>query len=154
MVGSLMWLLLNYRLPQKLKLSFWDMVNFIIQPLYVQVRFELIYMSEISYLIVHLHEKARKDACFDMTLKQEIKKGHENDAHLNNKEKLINKQHRMYVKNTREWIKNHDLSKYTTFLLSLACITYGKEISFTMKLPFSPINSLLSSLKYLVGFLP
>ena len=57
----------------------------------MQVRFELIYMSEISYLTVDLHEKARKDACFDMTLKQEIKKGHEKDAHLNNKKKLIKK---------------------------------------------------------------
>ena len=27
--------------------------------MYVQVRFELIYRSEISYLTVHLHEKAR-----------------------------------------------------------------------------------------------
>ena len=51
-------------------------------------------MSEISYLTVHLHEKARKDARFDMTLKQEIGKvmvGHEKDAHLNKKKKLINK---------------------------------------------------------------
>ena len=56
--------------------------------LYMQVRFELIYGSEISYLIVHLYEEARKDASFDMTLKQEIKKvmlGHKKDAHLNNK---------------------------------------------------------------------
>ena len=59
----------------------------------VQVRFELIYMSKISYLTIHLHEKARKDASFVMTLKQEIKKmvGHEKDAHLNKKKKLINK---------------------------------------------------------------
>ena len=56
--------------------------------MYVQVGFELIYRSEISYLIVHLHEEARKDASFDMTLKQEIKKvmvGHKKDAHLNKK---------------------------------------------------------------------
>ena len=62
--------------------------------MYVQVRFELIYMSEISYLTVHLHEKARKYASFDMTLKQEIGKvmvRHEKDAHLNNNKKLINK---------------------------------------------------------------
>ena len=62
--------------------------------MYVQVRFELIYMSEISYLTIHLHEKARKDASFDMTLKQEIGKvmvGHEKDAHLNKKKKFINK---------------------------------------------------------------
>ena len=54
----------------------------------MQVRFELIYGSEISYLIVHLYEEARKDASFDMTLKQEKKKvmlGHKKDAHLNNK---------------------------------------------------------------------
>ena len=38
--------------------------------LYMQVRLELIYLSEISYLIVHLQEKAREDASFDMTLKQ------------------------------------------------------------------------------------
>ena len=58
----------------------------------MQVRFELIYESEISYQKVHLHEKAQKDASFDMTLKQEIKKlmvGHEKDAHLNKKKKLI-----------------------------------------------------------------
>ena len=57
----------------------------------MQVRFELIYRSEISYLTIHVHEKGRKDASFDMTLKQEIKKvmvGHEKDAHLNKKKKL------------------------------------------------------------------
>ena len=57
----------------------------------MQVRFELIYRSEISYLTIHVHEKARKDASFDMTLKQEIKKvmvGHEKDAHSNKKKKL------------------------------------------------------------------
>ena len=62
--------------------------------MYVQVRFEFIQRSEISYLIVYLHEKARKDARFDMTLKQERKKvmiGHEKDAHLNKKKKLITK---------------------------------------------------------------
>ena len=51
-------------------------------------------MSEINYLIVHLNEKAREDESFDMTLKQEIKKamvGHEKDAHLNKKKKLIKK---------------------------------------------------------------
>ena len=37
--------------------------------LYVQVRLELIYLSEISYLTIHLHEKAREDASSDMTLK-------------------------------------------------------------------------------------
>ena len=59
--------------------------------MYVQVRFELIYRSEISYLTVHLYEKVRKDASFDMTLKQEIKKAmvrHEKDAHLNKEKKL------------------------------------------------------------------
>ena len=61
----------------------------------MQVRFELIYGSEISYLTVRLHENARKDASFDMTLehpKQEIKKvmvGHENDSHLDKKKKQI-----------------------------------------------------------------
>ena len=62
--------------------------------MYVQVRFELIYRSEISYLTIHVHKKARKDASFDMTLKQEIKKamvGHEKDVHLNKKKKLIKK---------------------------------------------------------------
>ena len=62
--------------------------------MYVQVRFDLIYVNEISYLKVHLHEKAQKDASFDMTRKQEIKKamiGHEKDTHLNNKKKLIKK---------------------------------------------------------------
>ena len=60
----------------------------------MQVRFELIYRSEISYFTVHLHEKTRKDASFDTTLKQEIKKvmiGHEKDAHLDKKKKLITK---------------------------------------------------------------
>ena len=55
----------------------------------MQVRFELIYGSEISYLTEHLCEKARKDASFDMTLKQEIKKvmvGHEKDAHFRQEE--------------------------------------------------------------------
>ena len=58
----------------------------------VQVRFEFIYESEISYLTVHLHGKTRKYASFDVTLKQEIKKvmiGHEKDAHLNKMKKLI-----------------------------------------------------------------
>ena len=60
--------------------------------LYVQVTFELIYVSEISYPKIHLHEKAREDASFDMALKQEIKKAmvrHEKDAHLNNKKKKM-----------------------------------------------------------------
>ena len=63
--------------------------------LYVQVIFELIYGSEISYLTMCLHKKAWKDASFDMTLehlKQEIKKvlvGHDKDTHLNNKKKQI-----------------------------------------------------------------
>ena len=51
--------------------------------MYVQVRFELIYGSEINYLTVHLHKKTQKDASFDITLKQEIKKvmvGHEKDT--------------------------------------------------------------------------
>ena len=39
--------------------------------LYVQVRFELIQRSEISYLTIYLYEKTRKNASFDMTLKQE-----------------------------------------------------------------------------------
>ena len=67
---------------------------FSIRYLYVQVRFEFIYKSEISYLTVHLHEKAQWDASFDMMLEQEIKKamvGHEKDTHLNKKKKLINK---------------------------------------------------------------
>ena len=33
------------------------------------------------------------------------------------------------MENPREGIKNHDLSKNKTFLLGLACIMYGKEIS-------------------------
>ena len=60
----------------------------------MQVRFELIYVSETSYLTIHLHEKAWEDASFGMTFKQEIKKamvGHEKDAHLNKKKKLIKK---------------------------------------------------------------
>ena len=64
----------------------------------MQVRFELIYVSEISYLIIHLYEKVREDASCNMTLKQEIKKvmvGHEKDAHLNKKKKLI-------IKTTRD----------------------------------------------------
>ena len=61
----------------------------------MQVRFELIYGSEISYLTIHLHEKTKKDASFDMTLehsKQEIKKvmvGYEKDAHLDKKKMMI-----------------------------------------------------------------
>ena len=63
--------------------------------MYVQVRFELIYGSEISCLIVHLHEKARIDVSFDMILNtqnKEIEKvmvGHEKDAHLDKKKKMI-----------------------------------------------------------------
>ena len=54
----------------------------------MQVRFELIYGSEISCLTVHLHEKAQIDASFDMILNtqnKEIEKvmvGHEKDAYL------------------------------------------------------------------------
>ena len=40
----------------------------------MQVRFELIYRSKISYLKVYLHEKTQVDARFDMTIKQEINK--------------------------------------------------------------------------------
>ena len=55
----------------------------------MQVIFELIYGSEISYLMGHLHEKVRKDASFDMTLKQEIRKvmiGHEKRCTFKQKE--------------------------------------------------------------------
>ena len=61
----------------------------------MQVRFELIYGSEISCLTVYLHEKVRIDASFDMMLntqKKEIEKvmvGHEKDAHLDKKKKMI-----------------------------------------------------------------
>ena len=60
--------------------------------IYMQVRFELIFGSEINYLTVHLHEKARKDASFHMSLKQEVKKvmvGHEKDAYLYKTKKQI-----------------------------------------------------------------
>ena len=60
----------------------------------------------------------------------------------------------MYMENPKECIKNHDLSKNTTFLLSSACIMYGKEINFTIKLPFSLINSLLSSQNIWLGSCP
>ena len=65
--------------------------------MYVQVRFELVYGSETSFLIVHLHEKDRIDASFDMMLntqKKEIEKvmvGHEKDAHLDKKKRLLSK---------------------------------------------------------------
>ena len=49
------------------------------------------------------------------------------------------------MENPREGIKNHDLSKNKTFLLDLACIMYGEKDQFTMRLHFSPTNSLLSS---------
>ena len=51
-------------------------------------------MSKISYLTIHLHEKAQDDASLHMPLKQEIKKftvGHEKDTLLNKKKKLIKK---------------------------------------------------------------
>ena len=35
----------------------------------------------------------------------------------------------MYVKNSREGIKNHGLSKNIAFLLNSACIMYQKGIS-------------------------
>ena len=38
---------------------------------YVQVRFGLTWVSRISYLIVHLHEKSWKDNSFNMTLERE-----------------------------------------------------------------------------------
>ena len=63
--------------------------------MYVQVRFELVYGSETSCLTVHLHEKARIDASFDMMLNTQNKKiekvivGHEKDAHLDKKKKII-----------------------------------------------------------------
>ena len=61
----------------------------------MQVRFELVYGSETSCLTVHLHEKARIDASFDMMLNTQNKKiekvmvGHENDAYLDKKKKMI-----------------------------------------------------------------
>ena len=61
----------------------------------MQVRFELVYGSETSCLIAHLHEKARIDASFDMMLNTQNKKiekvmvGHEKDAYLNKKKKII-----------------------------------------------------------------
>ena len=61
----------------------------------MQVRFELVYGSETSCLTVHLHEKARIDASFGMMLNTQNKKiekvmvGHENDAYLDKKKKMI-----------------------------------------------------------------
>ena len=46
----------------------------------------------------------------------------------------------MYVENPKEGIKNHDLSKNTTFLLSLACIMRWKEISLRWRCLFLPTN--------------
>ena len=61
--------------------------------MYVQVRFELVYGSETSCLTVHLHEKARINASFDMMLNTQNKKiekvmlGHEKNARLDKKKK-------------------------------------------------------------------
>ena len=63
--------------------------------MYVQVRFELVYGSETSCLTVHLHEKARINASFDMMLNTQNKKiekvmvGHEKNASLDKKKKMI-----------------------------------------------------------------
>ena len=45
----------------------------------MQVRFELVYGSETSCLTVHLHEKARIDASFDMMLNTQ-KENSESDS--------------------------------------------------------------------------
>ena len=45
----------------------------------MQVRFELVYGSETSCLAIHLHEKARIDASFDMMLNTQ-KENRENDG--------------------------------------------------------------------------
>ena len=65
------------------------------------------------------------------------------------------KGHKMYVENPREGIKNHSLSKNRMFLLFSNCIMYVKRSLLYNKgvLASYHLNSLLSSLKYLFGFL-
>ena len=62
----------------------------------------------------------------------------------------------MYVKNPKKWIKNHGLSKNGMFLLCSNCIMYQKRSLLYNKgvLASYHLNFLLSSLKYLLGFLP
>ena len=62
----------------------------------------------------------------------------------------------MYVENPREGIKNHGLSKNGMFLLCSVCIVYEKRSLLYNKgvLASYHLNFLLSSLKYLFGFLP
>ena len=79
--------------------------------MYVQVRFELVFGSETSCLAVHLLEKAQIDASFDMMLNTQNKKiekvmvGHEKDAYLDKKNKMINKITHVVRENPREGIK-------------------------------------------------
>ena len=61
----------------------------------------------------------------------------------------------MYVENPRKGIKNHGLSKNQMFLLCSDCIMYEKRSLLYNKsvLVSYHLNFLLSSLKYLIGFL-
>ena len=60
------------------------------------------------------------------------------------------------MENPKKGMKNHGLSKNEMFLLCLDCIMCEKRSLLYNKgvLPFYLINFLLSSLKYLLGFLP
>ena len=119
--------------------------------MYVQVRFELIYRSEISYLTVHLHEKAQKDVSFDMMLKhskQEIKKmmvGHEKDAHLNKKKRMIIKITPNVHEKPQKRDKKPRFEQKCNILARFNLYYVSKGDQFTIKLSFFPANSPLSS---------
>ena len=59
----------------------------------------------------------------------------------------------MYVKNLRERIKNHDLSKNIIFLFGSGCIMYKRRSVYNEVAFLSHKLSTFIS-KYLLGFLP
>ena len=124
--------------------------------MYVQVRFELMYGSKISYLTVHLHEKAWQDASFDMTPEQEEESDGRTWKRCTFKQEEGSddvRNTRCTLENPRKWMKNHGLSKNVMFLLCLDCIMCEtRSISYNKVVPPSYQLSTLFS-QFLLGLL-
>ena len=83
-----------------------------------------------------------------MTLEQEIKKvmvGHEKDAHLNKKKKLIIKTTQNVRGKPQRRDKKPQFEQEHNILARLSLYYVSERDLFTMKLPFFPTNSPLSS---------
>ena len=101
--------------------------------------------------------KLEKMQSFDMTFKKEIGKvmvGHEKDSHLNKKKRLINKTTQDIRGKPQKRDKKPRFEQEHNILARLSLYYLWERDQFTMKLPFFPTNSLLSSQNIQLGSCP